>query len=370
MTQRSFFERYRPHPWHGLPVGPRVPELLHAYIEITPFDPVKYEIDKEIHARKLAQIRQEFNQNYSLENIKNENNRYIEEENKIKAQIEQVQIDTANAKKEIAKKKEIVEKHMDLVKVKSKRNIRLAALAEKLRYEIEKFQKAEDAKNTQLKLPKIGQHKSSTKPEDNEPKGTSQAQNPDKRNSQVAKTSHAKKLPAWKKPSPIHKQIAEQYKKISRVFLKDMDVFNLFRDCLTSYFGYVKKTQQVTQDDGLKGSLLFEIMQKSAKSRIGYPHLVDIGKGGKAHSQLQDRHMISVVYEGLKNDVEARQRAQMERKRRFKITWEEIKAFNPLQVMGLLVMQWDILGDILLEWEGFLNKKSKLMRAKKPKYTV
>lgn len=44
---KAFFERYRPHPWHGLPVGPRVPELIHAYIEITPFDTVKWEIDKE-----------------------------------------------------------------------------------------------------------------------------------------------------------------------------------------------------------------------------------------------------------------------------------------------------------------------------------
>jgi inorganic pyrophosphatase len=44
---KAFFERYRPHPWHGLPSGPRVPELLNAYIEITPFDAVKWEIDKE-----------------------------------------------------------------------------------------------------------------------------------------------------------------------------------------------------------------------------------------------------------------------------------------------------------------------------------
>lgn len=44
---KAFFERYRPHPWHGLPVGPQVPDLLNAYIEITPFDAVKWEIDKE-----------------------------------------------------------------------------------------------------------------------------------------------------------------------------------------------------------------------------------------------------------------------------------------------------------------------------------
>lgn len=40
------FYRWRPHPWHGLEVGPDPPRVVHAYIEITPFDLVKYEIDK------------------------------------------------------------------------------------------------------------------------------------------------------------------------------------------------------------------------------------------------------------------------------------------------------------------------------------
>jgi inorganic pyrophosphatase len=38
--------RYRPHPWHGLEVGPAPPDVLNAFIEITPFDLMKYEIDK------------------------------------------------------------------------------------------------------------------------------------------------------------------------------------------------------------------------------------------------------------------------------------------------------------------------------------
>ena len=42
----SPFYRWRPHPWHGLEIGPGAPQLVHAYIEITPFDLVKYEIDK------------------------------------------------------------------------------------------------------------------------------------------------------------------------------------------------------------------------------------------------------------------------------------------------------------------------------------
>ena len=41
------FYRWRPHPWHGLSVGPEPPKIIQAYIELTPFDLVKYEIDKE-----------------------------------------------------------------------------------------------------------------------------------------------------------------------------------------------------------------------------------------------------------------------------------------------------------------------------------
>ena len=40
------FYRSRPHPWHGLEAGPDAPRVVNAYIELTPFDFVKYEIDK------------------------------------------------------------------------------------------------------------------------------------------------------------------------------------------------------------------------------------------------------------------------------------------------------------------------------------
>jgi inorganic pyrophosphatase len=46
MSFPSPFYRWRPHPWHGLEVGPKPPRIVHAYVEITPFDLVKYEIDK------------------------------------------------------------------------------------------------------------------------------------------------------------------------------------------------------------------------------------------------------------------------------------------------------------------------------------
>lgn len=40
------FYRWRPHPWHGLDAGSEAPQVVNAYIEITPFDLVKYEVDK------------------------------------------------------------------------------------------------------------------------------------------------------------------------------------------------------------------------------------------------------------------------------------------------------------------------------------
>ena len=45
------FDVHRPHPWHGVPVGPQaeagaVPDILYAYVEITPFSTIKYEVDK------------------------------------------------------------------------------------------------------------------------------------------------------------------------------------------------------------------------------------------------------------------------------------------------------------------------------------
>ncbi|HEX7880148.1 MAG TPA: inorganic pyrophosphatase [Candidatus Eisenbacteria bacterium] len=46
MTMDPSFRRHRPHPWHGLEPGAEAPDVVTAYIEITPFDLVKYEVDK------------------------------------------------------------------------------------------------------------------------------------------------------------------------------------------------------------------------------------------------------------------------------------------------------------------------------------
>ncbi len=37
---------FRAHPWHGVPIGERAPEVVTVYVELTPADTVKYELDK------------------------------------------------------------------------------------------------------------------------------------------------------------------------------------------------------------------------------------------------------------------------------------------------------------------------------------
>ena len=42
----AVYSRWRPHPWHGLEPGADAPRIVNAYVEITPFDLMKYEVDK------------------------------------------------------------------------------------------------------------------------------------------------------------------------------------------------------------------------------------------------------------------------------------------------------------------------------------
>lgn len=39
-------ERFKPHPWHGISPGDKLPEVVTVFVEIVPTDTVKFEIDK------------------------------------------------------------------------------------------------------------------------------------------------------------------------------------------------------------------------------------------------------------------------------------------------------------------------------------
>lgn len=46
MTKKTEFSQWRPHPWHGLETWAGGRGSVLAFIEITPFDTIKYEVDK------------------------------------------------------------------------------------------------------------------------------------------------------------------------------------------------------------------------------------------------------------------------------------------------------------------------------------
>lgn len=47
------YQKFKPHPWHGIPIGANCPKIVTAYIEMVPSDTVKYEIDKVTGYRKV-----------------------------------------------------------------------------------------------------------------------------------------------------------------------------------------------------------------------------------------------------------------------------------------------------------------------------
>jgi len=49
---------FKPHPWHGVAIGPETPAVVTAYVEIVPSDTVKFEIDKPTGLLKVDRPQQ------------------------------------------------------------------------------------------------------------------------------------------------------------------------------------------------------------------------------------------------------------------------------------------------------------------------
>jgi inorganic pyrophosphatase len=49
---------FRSHPWHGVPIGGKAPQVVTTYVEIVPTDAVKYELDKETGMLRLDRPQQ------------------------------------------------------------------------------------------------------------------------------------------------------------------------------------------------------------------------------------------------------------------------------------------------------------------------
>ncbi|MDG0974511.1 MAG: inorganic pyrophosphatase [Crocinitomicaceae bacterium] len=44
---KAFNNKFVAHPWHGVSIGEKTPDIVNAFIEIVPSDAIKYEVDKD-----------------------------------------------------------------------------------------------------------------------------------------------------------------------------------------------------------------------------------------------------------------------------------------------------------------------------------
>lgn len=66
MSKTPDFYTWRPHPWHGLSHGEDAPSIVNVYIELGPFDLVKYEVDKETGYLRIDRPHRSSSQHPSL----------------------------------------------------------------------------------------------------------------------------------------------------------------------------------------------------------------------------------------------------------------------------------------------------------------
>ena len=118
------------------------------------------------------------------------------------------------------------------------------------------------------------------------------------------------------------------------------------------------KNQEITNDEGLKNSLLFKIKKIETFYKDG-----ERFNGKKGGSTLQDRELKNVVYGALKNVVEKHKKSQKHEGglEGMNLNWEEFKKMGSAQIMGLLSMKPEVFGEINMELDKKNKKINKLL---------
>jgi len=83
-------------------------------------------------------------------------------------------------------------------------------------------------------------------------------------------------------------------------------------------------------------------MRNVKDGKISAPHQLSEKKYYKSSTKIQDRQMINVVYDTLKNFVVAKKNEKSKEQKMFKISWEELRVYNALQVMGILSIRPEV----------------------------
>lgn len=152
-----------------------------------------------------------------------------------------------------------------------------------------------------------------------------------------------------------------------KIFLKNQITFqankyfslrNLFSQAFFVSNQNLIKNQEITNDEGLKNSLLFKIK----KIETFYQDGERFGEK-KGVSSLQDRELKNVVYGALKSVVEKNKKNKKNEGgfEGINLDWDDFKKMGSAQIMGLLSMKPEFFGEINMELDKKNKKINKLL---------
>ena len=146
------------------------------------------------------------------------------------------------------------------------------------------------------------------------------------------------------------------------------EAYEIFMTAFHKYEDLLYKSQMVVHNQGLNGSLIFLLLNSKKKALESMNPVTQKDArfilGKKANSvnpfrKQQDGEVIDVIYSTFKKMLSQEEKKSDKVKDMVSsVQYEQLMAFTPLQVMGLILLKPEVLRDVIVEFD---EKKKRLM---------
>jgi len=146
------------------------------------------------------------------------------------------------------------------------------------------------------------------------------------------------------------------------------EAYEIFMTAFHKYEDLLYKSQMVVHNQGLNGSLIFLLLNSKKKALEAMNPVTQKDArfilGKKANSvnpfrKQQDGEVIDVIYSTFKKMLSQEEKKSDKVKDMVSsVQYEQLMAFTPMQVMGLILLKPEVLRDVIVEFD---EKKKRLM---------
>jgi len=146
------------------------------------------------------------------------------------------------------------------------------------------------------------------------------------------------------------------------------EAYEIFMTAFHKYEDILYKSQMVVHNQGLNGSLIFLLLNSKKKSLESMNPVTQKDArfvlGKKANSvnpfrKQQDGEVIDVIYSTFKKMLSQEEKKSDKVKDMVSsVQYDQLMAFTPMQVMGLILLKPEVLRDVIVEFD---EKKKRLM---------